>query len=495
MDALVAVTFVAIGFAAIALAALAVALAGLLQYRLSALLTPETRVIVVLAIVAAGALLSIALTSRTLDAVQRELVNFIAYEDTASGFAASRWLSLVLVGAAVIETIRGTLAARRAAEPDPARSVAWAMLVYYFGTLFVEGVASEHPAFPYKTLYVPFLLLAVYHQRVERLDLVLAAAKWALLPLTAGSLALALVAPDFVLQRPHLGLIPGIDWRLYGLTGHANVIGPAALLAIVIELYSPSRNKTLRALHLVTAGAVLALAQSRTAWAAMLAIMLCVGVPLAMRAASLPGDRELAFRRSVWALVGCLGAGIALALALFAFGNGEAIARALELNTFNGRVQIWDITVQAWKENPLFGYGAEVWGVERQWRFNLFHVGHAHNQFVQTLGEAGLAGLALLCLYVGTLLRAALTRFAETKGIALALLLILLVRFVTEAPMRSEGLLSWSVLLHILIVVFACHALRHRERAGTPVARAQAAPAGRSGRAAPEAAGGALRAA
>jgi O-antigen ligase len=147
---------------------------------------------------------------------------------------------------------------------------------------------------------------------------------------------------------------------------------------------------------------------------------------------------------------------------LSASGAVDALLRKFDVTTLNGRMQIWEITLQAWKENPIFGYGAGVWGVDRQWQFHMFHVGHAHNQIVQTLGESGLAGLVLLAGYIVALLRAAMLTFADSRGLVLALLIIMLARFVTEAPMRSEGPLSWSMFLHVLVVVLACHFLRGR---------------------------------
>ena len=458
------VALLSLPITAIVLAALAVAVLGLLEYRLAALLRPEVRVAATLAIVGIGALLSVALTSRTLNEAQRSTMDFVTYDDYANGFAASRWLSLFLIGGAVMEAVRGWLSARRTPFADPARPLLWSMLVFYFGTLLIQIVASEHTGLSHKDLYLPTVLAAVYYQRVEHATIVLDTAKWVLFALTSASLAAMALSPDFVIHRPEPGMIPGITWRLYGLTEHANSLGPAALVAIVLELYVRSPIRLLRYLRLGTAIAVLLLAQSRTTWAAGLVIAVLVIVPLAMRSDQAPASQGFAFRRAVWTLLACIGVTIALALALVSFGAGEYLLGKLELTTLNGRLQIWDITLRAWEENVLFGYGPEIWGVERQSRFHMFHVGHAHNQIVQTLGESGLVGLTLLALFLGVLLRAALSRFVESRGLVLALLLVLCARCVTEAPMRSEGLLSWSTFLHVLILVLACHFLRQPAR-------------------------------
>ena len=340
------------------------------------------------------------------------------------------------------------------------------MLLFYGGTLLVQGFLSEHVGFSHKELYLPIVLLAVYFQPVRELESVLGVAKAVILVLTLGSLIGIAVRPDFVLHRPAPGIIPGIDWRLFGLTPHANTLGPVALLGVLLELHSPSRRPWLLALHLGAAAAVFVLAQSRTAWVAALMIATLVWVPLAILPKGGFADDPKGFSRAVWTLIGCIGVAIAVVCGMAAFGGTEYLQRKTDLGTLNGRFQIWDITLEAWRENPLFGYGPEVWGAERRMRFNMFHVGQAHNQFVQTLGEAGLVGLFLLVGYLLALLGAAWHRFTASRGLTLALLLVLLARCITEAPLRSEGLLTWASFLHVLLLLVACHHLRQPVRHG-----------------------------
>ncbi len=444
-------------FIALAIGAL---LLALLQYRLMGRISPDTRVAAAVVLIALGAVLSVALMTRSLNETSLAANQMVFYDDYASGFAASRWLTLILLGAAIVEIIRGWVRARTASATDPAWPMLASMLLFFAGTLVVQGFLSEHTGFSFKGLYVPIFLVAVYYQPVRDLRLIFGVAKLAIFVLTAGSLLGIALRPDFVLHRPHDGVIPGIDWRLFGLTGHANALGSVALLGLLLELYSPCRRGWMRALNFGVALAVFVLAQSRTAWAAAPLIAAMVAVPLLVmpnrdRNGGTPG-----FSRAVWTLLGCIGVLIVVTSGIVVLSGTEYLQRKTDLGTLNGRFQIWDITLEAWRENVLFGYGPEVWGAERQLRFHMFHVGQAHNQFVQTLGEAGIAGLAILLVYLLVLLYAAWRRFAASRGLILALLMLLLVRCVTEAPMRSEGLLSWTTFLHVLLVVVACHYLR-----------------------------------
>lgn len=435
--------------------ALGVAAACVFQYRMTASVAPEWRLAAVVLIVGVGALLSVALTSRDLDDAKGG--NLVTYDDLAGGFTASRWFSLFLVLASLIEVARGWLQDRARRASDPARPLLLAMLAYYVGTTLIQAVASDHPEFTLRSFYVPILLAAVWYQRPERLWPLVGAARWVILALMLGSLAGVWLRPDFVMHRPDASWLPGIDWRLFGLAPHANSLGPIALLGILVELHSPSRWKVLRGVVFASSAAVLVLAQSKTVWATVPLMLAFVWLPLSLSRTSAIGDRGQDFRRTVLALAGAIGVLVLVAAAAVAFDVVDVIEHRSDLVTLTGRTRIWDITLQAWRENVLFGYGPGIWGVDRQREFQMFYVGQAHNQIVQTLGEAGLVGLVLLLGYLGALLVSALKTFSASRGIVLMLLMLMLVRCITEAPLRAEGILSWNTFVHVLLIVMACH--------------------------------------
>ena len=438
--------------------ALGLATTWVLQYRLTARIPPEWRIATILLVVGFGALLSVALTSRDLNETQGGTL--VIYDDLVGGFAASRWFSVFLVMASLIEVARGWLHDRNRASPDPARALLFAMLAYYIGTTLIQAIASDHPEFSLRALYVPILLTAVFYQRPMRMEPVVGAARIVILTLMLGSLGGIWLNPDFVMHRPEPGWLPGIEWRLFGLTPHANSLGPIALLGILIELHAPSRWQAVRWLVLASAAAVFVLAQSKTVWATVPMMLALVWFPLALSRASANGDGRRDFRRTVLAMSGVIGVLVLLAAALVAFDVVDFIEHRGDLLTLTGRTRIWDITLHAWQENVLFGYGASIWGPDRQREYQMYYVGQAHNQVVQTLGEAGVVGLVLLLAYLGTLLIAALKTFVASRGIVLMLLTLMLVRCVTEAPMRTEGILSWNTFVHVLLVVMACHFMR-----------------------------------
>jgi exopolysaccharide production protein ExoQ len=456
--------------------AVGLAILALFQFRLAALASAQTRLAMAIFLIGVGTLMSFALTDRNLNETALTGAEVVLYEDFANGFAASRWLTLLILGACLVEIIRGVLAAAASAQKsDPALPVLLAMFLFYGGTVMIQAALSEHTGFTYKDIYLPVLLTAVYFQTLCDLRPVLFAAKLAVFALMLSSLIGIVAYPNFVLHQPSPGVIPGINWRLFGVTGHANTLGPIALLAVLLDLYSPFRWRSVRTIYLVSAIAVLILAQSRTSWVACVLILCSVLVPIYVMPARKAIADPRSFGKAVWVLVLCSLIVIALVCGLVLSGLGEYLLKKTELGTLNGRFQIWDITLQAWRENVLFGYGPEVWGFERRAQFGMFHVGQAHNQFVQSLGEAGLVGLGLALVYLLTLFYVACRNFVASKGMILALFFLLLSRCVTESPLRSEGVLSWATFLHVLLITVACYHLRQGDgAAATHTARRDA---------------------
>lgn len=455
-----AAVYFALPYVLAVLLALAIPLGTVVQYRLVRSVSADTRVIILLLLIAAGAILSVALTPRTLDERDLETAGRQLMSDYDEGFAASRYFNVLIVGAGVVELLRGWLESRARTEPDPARTILWGVLGFYVGTIVIQAFGSAHPGFGYQSMYVPIVLLTVYYQRVTDLARVVEIAKLCVLVLMVASLAAIAIKPDFVLHRPETGILPGVDFRLFGLTPHANALGPMALIGLMLEAWFPTRLLPLRVVHVLCAAAVLLLAQSKTAWVAALVILLVVTVPLGLRPAGDTADPRAGFGRAVLTVLSCIAVLIVLLVGLAQLDVVGYLERNAQIETLTGRTQIWDITLQAWHESYLFGYGREIWGAERMLKFRLFHVGQAHNQFVQTLGEAGLMGLVLLLAYLGVLMHAALNRFAAARGLVLALVVLVFARCVTEAPLRIDGVQSWPTFTNVLLIVFACHFLR-----------------------------------
>jgi O-antigen ligase len=112
---------------------------------------------------------------------------------------------------------------------------------------------------------------------------------------------------------------------------------------------------------------------------------------------------------------------------------------------------IWEITLKEWWANPLFGYGPTLWDIDYRIAHGQLEAGQAHNQFVQTLGDSGLLGLLALLSYLMMLFYYAMKYTKESKGVLLALVLVLLLRCFTESPFRLIVFLEPAFLTHLIL--------------------------------------------
>ena len=123
-----------------------------------------------------------------------------------------------------------------------------------------------------------------------------------------------------------------------------------------------------------------------------------------------------------------------------------------EAATLTGRDLLWALAVQEWKHNPLFGYGPTMWNDAYRMQIGLDHAVSAHNQFLQSLSVSGAMGLIGLLVYLGALLLYAINARRGSRGLSVALLIVVLVRCVTETPLAlGGGFLSGAFVTQLLL--------------------------------------------
>ena len=80
---------------------------------------------------------------------------------------------------------------------------------------------------------------------------------------------------------------------------------------------------------------------------------------------------------------------------------------------------------------------------------------HAHNQALHSLGAAGALGLAGLLMYFGVLTWAAIRSASASRGLSLALYVLVGVRAITEIPLTLRTASSAEFLIHLALFI-AC---------------------------------------
>ena len=430
------------------------------------------RAVVILWLIAISAVLNVVLVPRKLivdpDTVS---IDMAAY---AQGAMTAGWLSriftLALIGFSLAMLLSAWLAKKKDSYKDPVWSLGVVLGLYYLLSIVIGATVSAVPGFNHKSLYIPIVLGALI--AMPRIDFakVIVHLKWILAVVMLMNLIAAVGFSDFSLLRPYAGLLPGIDFRLFGVFAHPNTLGPTALLLLLLELYYPSRSYV-RGLFLLLALSNFLMAQSKTAWLAAATILILVYVPYRFMVLR---ERPNGFAPAVLIVLVLISGLIAGMLGILAIGFDRIFSD--EVLSFTGRTSIWIVTLDEFAKHPLFGYGPELWGREYRFQKGMLAAGQAHNQFVQTLGESGLVGFVLLMTYLGILLKLSLASFRGTRGLSLALFLLIFMRCMTEAPLRGV-VNDWPFFIHatllLVLVSYARKSLVERKTPGLKPAATQ----------------------
>ncbi len=332
--------------------------------------------------------------------------------------------------------------------------ILWAAAITYFVlSVVVSGLFGTWRDFDIRIFNAPIIFTAVALLASSDFVKSLRALRWILFVPLFGSLLAMLVAPRFAMETDYSGLIPGLHIRLAGLTGHANALGLLAVVAFLLEL-SKFVCKKPNAILLLISISNLILAQSKTAWA--IAILGFVIFRLhdvwKVHTQSKRSNAILA----VWSGFFAFSA-IAVFLAglkidtLIDFINTDKTG----LITFTGRTKIWDITWDEFLNSPIFGYGPSIWDPLYRFQHGMLYVGQAHNQYIQTIGQAGLLGILSLAAYIMILVRNGFQGWSETYGFSFLIILVLLVRGLSETPMSMLGATGPDFFVHTLAFLTA----------------------------------------
>lgn len=358
----------------------------------------------------------------------------------------SRIAHLVLLSVSIAEIFLWFLGKRYMGKQQ--FSIWIAAMAYYVLSVPVSGVLGHYRGFDINLIYAPIVFTAVALLVSTDFKKTLISMRWLLLIPLLGSLIAIWVAPNLVLETGYKSLIPGFSIRLAGLTPHANSLGLIAVIAMFLEL-SKFVHKKPNLIFLLISIANLVLAQSKTAW-----IIAIIGFAILSLNALIgyPHNKRYAYILPILTGV-CFLASIAI---LLVFTKVDVLQSFLEANqtgltSFTGRTKIWEITLNEFFKNPLYGYGLSIWDQLYRYQHGMMHVGQAHNQYIQILGQAGLLGVISLSFYIIQLVRKGCQKWSDTYGFSLLIVIVLLVRGFSESPMRMMGILDFDSFVHLLV--------------------------------------------
>lgn len=319
------------------------------------------------------------------------------------------------------------------------------LILLYIGPLLAQFYSTV-PGVNAKLMVVfsSCLLIYLYKENLG-INRIVNTSRYFLLFYIYGSILAAFIIPGVAVDLNYWqGWFPSFRIRLNGITNHANSLAPLIFLYAIIDYYYPKKNK-LRFVHLSIAIICLVFTQSKSIIAILLIFYLVVLFVKLIR-------RFIKTKRGIFALIGALSLAIIPYMIHLAM-NFIQSDKVLELT---GRNVIWEVTMDEWKKNPVFGHGLDLWNQEMQAKYQEFlgwTPGHAHSQLFQTLGESGYVGVIGLLLYTGILLYISIRFAKETKGFILVLFSFLLIRGITE-PVFVNTTDNVAFFIHFMIITF-----------------------------------------
>ena len=158
---------------------------------------------------------------------------------------------------------------------------------------------------------------------------------------------------------------------------------------------------------------------------------------------------------------------VVFGLVLFLGGN-DSLFRGLGITNIqdgvsNGRSHFWAIAVRIFLEHPILGAGLEAFGMvftkHDTWS-GQFRVEQAHNEYLQILADAGIAGFLCVTAFIYFLFRKSLKTISNAHGLrrdvaigALAGCFGILIHSFFDFPMRTPSNAFFFLLLCALATV------------------------------------------
>jgi O-antigen ligase len=292
------------------------------------------------------------------------------------------------------------------------------------------------------------------------------------------SILVALLLPDIGIHYVNGGL------AVRGIFGHKQSLGRVIVLASTTFIPFVFRSKSkigfyLSCLGLLFCFAITYIAQSKTSIISVLILFLSLPFYILLSYSYNSGIRI----RSLFFIISGL---VALVFLALFFGNYETIMVDIlgKGVNINGRVPVWILSFQEGMRRPILGsgYGA-FWSSDvglsiayRTWGINLLYDPlfwnpgevfgwHAHNGFLETFVNLGIAGLTLVLLNLGQTIKGILSKIktdqfstsyysAELHWMFLVLLMNLFINL-TEVNMLGPNDLFWISYMCIALNVSA----------------------------------------
>jgi len=115
---------------------------------------------------------------------------------------------------------------------------------------------------------------------------------------------------------------------------------------------------------------------------------------------------------------------LVIAGSVLLLGGNESLFRGIGATQIqdgvtNGRAHFWSVALKIFLDHPILGAGLEAFGVaftkHDTWN-GFFRVEQAHNEYLQTLADAGIVGFACVAAFIYLLFKKGLRTIASARG-------------------------------------------------------------------------------
>jgi O-antigen ligase len=354
-----------------------------------------------------------------------------------------------------------TFTFRAPQQADRPTGLMLAFVVLWLGMVAFPSAFGARPTFSHDHLYPLVIGLAALTTTNQGAKTAIRVARDSLLAFVILGFVLLAVRREMVLAPYAGGLIPAFPWRYSGAITGPNAMGPMCVLALMLLKSMPYRRAFIQGTAVLLVLTSLLLTQSKTSWLAALLCWLAMSLAVFKRP---QGDwffDERRKTRRVIALLLCLTFASGVLVAVVA-GVGEGkVARFLstragaDVLTLTGRDAIWRVALETFGRYPLFGYGPTIW--DPQFRISIGNPAafHAHNQLLNVMAASGIAGLAAFLVYIATLVGRFWNRWRAYQGLAFGVMVLLLVRSLSEVPFNMYGFGVESLAQIFLLMLLA----------------------------------------
>jgi len=344
-------------------------------------------------------------------------------------------------------------------QPEFPRLLFFGLTVYFLTNVVSPGLFGAHPDLIHENFYAYLTFCAGIILNAKEATIAFKSARNGFIIFLLIGLICMFVKPTLVLNTNYNGLIPFLKIRLAGLAVHPNGLGVIAVIVMLTLWRYPFSSRILSFIGWFVAITSFILAQSKTCW---IAFFFCAASIYYFSYGHVLKQYFLNYRRAhlnVLLIGMVMLAGLSAGIAFMFFGVGEHITSFLnsrtgtELASFSGRDIIWQIAIEEWHRNPIFGYGLSIWDDDFRKSVQLANATSAHSQFYQSLSCAGIVGATGLIIYCTTLFYLALKTAKSSRGLSLAMFILIFSGCLSEVPLVMDSFGASPIIAHILLLI------------------------------------------